>query len=96
LYEAFEDGRIDQTRLRGVFAKYLLRPSEGERVWLGIDATSIERPQSKISPDRTVVYKANLPESSKPISYGWQFSTVVLLPEQPSSWTAVLDQQRIR
>jgi len=42
------------------------------------------------------VYKPNLPESSKPISYGWQFSTVVILPEQPSSWTAVLDQQRIR
>jgi hypothetical protein len=96
LYEAFEDGRIDQTRLRRVFAQYLLRPVEGERMWLGIDATSIERPQSKTLPDRTVVYKPNLPESSKPISYGWQFSTVVLLPEQPSSWTAVLDQQRIR
>ena len=82
LYEAFEDGRIDQTRLRRVFAQYLLRPVEGERMWLGIDATSIERPQSKTSPDRTVVYKPNLPESSKPISYGWQFSTVVILPEQ--------------
>jgi DDE superfamily endonuclease len=96
LYEAFEDGRINQERLRRVFAKYLLRPVEGKQMWLGIDATSIERPQSKTSPDRTVVYKPNLPESSKPISYGWQFSTVVLLPEQPSSWTAVLDQQRIR
>ena len=42
LYEAFEDGRIDQTRLRAVFAKYLLHPVEGERVWLGIDASSIE------------------------------------------------------
>ena len=30
LYEAFEDGRIDQERLRGVFAKYLLRPVDGE------------------------------------------------------------------
>jgi hypothetical protein len=96
LYEAFEDGRIDQDRLRRVFARYLLRPGEGERVWLGIDATSIERPESPTSPDRTVVYKPNLPESSKPISYGWQFSTVVILPKQPSSWTAVLDQQRIR
>ena len=82
LYEAFEDGRIDQTRLRGVFAQYLLRPVEGEQMWLGIDATSIERPESKTSPDRTVVYKANLPQSSKPISYGWQFSTVVILPNQ--------------
>src|SRR5216684_4020959 len=96
LYEAFEDGRINQERLRRVFAKYLLVPGEGERVWLGLDATSIERPESKTSPDRSVVYKPNLPESSKPISYGWQFSTVVLLPEQPSSWTPVLDQQRIR
>ena len=96
LYEAFEDGQIDQRRLRQVFVRYLLRSADEERVWLGIDATSIERPQSKTSPDRTVVYKPNLPESSKPISYGWQFSTVVLLPVQPSSWTAVLDQQRIR
>jgi len=95
LYEAFEDGRIDQDRLRRVFAQYLMQPAQGERLWLGIDASSIERPASKTSPDRTVVYKPNLPESSKPISYGWQFSTVVLLPEQPSSWTAVLDQQRI-
>ncbi len=95
LYEAFEDGQIDQQRLRQIFARYVLPLVDGERVWLGIDATSIERPQSKTSPDRTVVYKPNLPQSSKPISYGWQFSTVVLLPAQPSSWTAVLDQQRI-
>ncbi len=95
LYEAFEDGRIDQERLRRVFVQYLLRPAAGQRVWLGIDATSIQRPESQTSPDRTVVYVPNLPESSKPISYGWQFSTVVVLPEHPSSWTAVLDQQRI-
>jgi hypothetical protein len=94
LYAAFADGRIDQQRLRRVFAKYLL-PVEGERLWLGLDATSIQRPQSSTSPDRTVVYVPNLPESSKPISYGWQFSTLVLLPQQPSSWTAVLDVQRI-
>src|SRR2546421_4267155 len=96
LSESFEDGQIVQRRLSLVFVRYLLRSADEERVWLGIDATSIERPQSKTSPDRTVVYKPNLPESSKPISYGWQFSTVVLLPEQPSRWTAVLDQQGIR
>src|SRR6266852_2111747 len=95
LYEAFEDGPIDQNRLRQVFVRYLLRPLDREQVWLGIDARSHERPQSKTSPDRTVVYKPNLPEPCRPISYGWQFSTVVLLPEQPSSWTSVLDQQRI-
>jgi hypothetical protein len=96
LYEAFEDGQIDQERLHRVFARYLLPTVEGERLWLFIDATSIERPESQTSPARTVVYKPNLPKSSKPISYGWQFSTVVVLPEQPSSWTPVLAQQRIR
>jgi hypothetical protein len=54
-YEAFEDGRIVQERLRRVFAKYLLGPVDGERVWLGIDASSIERPESKTSPNRTGV-----------------------------------------
>lgn len=96
LYEAFEDGRIDQERLRRIFAAYLGQPVQGERVWLGIDATSIQRPESQTSPDRTVVYVPNLPAGSKPIGYGWQFSTVVVLPKRPSSWTAVLDQQRIR
>jgi hypothetical protein len=96
LYEAFEDGRIDQQRLGRVFAQYLLvGAEEGEQMWLGIDASSIQRPESQTAPDRTVVYVPNLPESSRPISYGWQFSTVVILPKQPSSWTAVLDQQRI-
>src|SRR5437763_16765180 len=61
LYEAFEDGRIDQQRLRQVFVRYVGQPVEGERLWLGIDATSIERPESQTSPDRTVVYKPNLP-----------------------------------
>ena len=65
LYEAFEDGQIDQNRLRQVFAKYLLQPVEGKQMWLGIDATSIERPQSKTSPDRTVVYKPNLEDEQQ-------------------------------
>jgi hypothetical protein len=95
LYEAFEDGRIDQQALSRVFARYLPLPTPGERVWLGIDASSIQRPESKTARDRSVVYVPNLPESSKPISYGWQFSAVVLLPQQASSWTYVLDQERI-
>src|SRR2546421_1799871 len=74
LYEAFEDGRIDQERLRRVFAKYLLRPVEGEQVWLGIDATSIERPESPTSPDLTAGYKPHLPATRTPLSDGWPFS----------------------
>ena len=96
LYEAFEDGRVDRDRLRQVFTRYLVRPTAGQWVWLGLDATSIERPRSKTARDRTMVHVPNLPESSRPVRPGWQFSTVVVLPEQPSSWTAILDQERIR
>lgn len=95
LYEAFEDGRIDQEKLRAAFASYAPRPVEGERMWVGIDASRIERPESHTSADRTVVYKPNLPQNTKPITYGWQFSTLVVLPDQPSSWTYILDQKRI-
>lgn len=95
LYEAFEDGQIDLEGLRAVFAQYAPHPEQEERMWLGIDASRIERPEAHTSADRTVVYKPNLPESTKPITYGWQFSTLVILPEQPSSWTYILDQQRI-
>jgi len=95
LYEAFEDGHIDQERLRGVFASHAPQPKDGERMWLGIDATRIERPEAHTSKDRTVVYKPNLPRNTKPITYGWQFSTLEVLPDQPSSWTYILDQQRI-
>jgi hypothetical protein len=31
-----------------------------------------------------------------PVSVGWQFSTVMLLPEQASSWVGILEQRRIR
>ncbi len=95
LYEAFEDGRIDQESLARIFARYAPLPAADQRMWLGIDASSIERPESATARDRSVVYVPNLPERSKPVSYGWQFSTLVVLPHQASSWTYVLDQERI-
>lgn len=95
LYEAFEDGRIDEKRLREVFAATLMKPDPGKWLWLGIDASSIARPEAVTSKDRTAQYVHNLPECKKPITFGWQFSTVVALPHPPSSWTTILDQQRV-
>ncbi|GCE26746.1 hypothetical protein KDA_60550 [Dictyobacter alpinus] len=95
VYEAFEDGRIDRKRLQEVFVRYLPAPPQGRRLWIGIDASSIARPAARTSADRTAQPVHNLPKSKQAITYGWQFSTVVALPEQPSSWTYLLDQQRI-
>jgi hypothetical protein len=62
---------------------------------LGIDVSGIARPRSVTSADRSAQHVHNLPACEKPVTYGWQFSTVVALPETPSSWTYVLDQQRV-
>jgi hypothetical protein len=74
-------------------------PSVGKRLILGIDATKIDRPFSHTSPDRTAMPMHNIPhvapKKSTVITFGWKYSTVTVLPEKPSSWTSILDQQRI-
>jgi DDE superfamily endonuclease len=99
LYEALQDGKIDEKMLQEIFVKYLPVPSGGKRLVLGTDATRIERPFSHASPDRTAMPMHNIPHAvpkkSTAITFGWGYSTVVVLPEEPSSWTFTLDQRRI-
>jgi hypothetical protein len=95
LYEGLEDGKIDQKRLQEVFARFLPQSHVQDLVWVGIDVSGIARPRARTSADRSALYVHNLPECKKPITFGWQFSTAVVLPPTPSSWTYVLDQQRV-
>jgi hypothetical protein len=97
VYEVLEDGRIDIERLRAVFVETLItqRPDD-EPIWLGLDSSHIERLEAETSEDHGMIYVPNMPHASKPVSVGWQFSTVRLLPEQPSSWVGILEQRRIR
>jgi len=95
LYQAFQDGRMNEKSLRDIFVRYLPKADAGKWVWIGIDASKIARPDAVTEASRTAQQVHNLPECKKPITFGWQFSTVVVLPEEPSSWTYVLDQQRV-
>jgi len=105
LYEAFEDGVIQKGLLRHAFAQATPLPQNG-RIVLGTDASSIARPKSKTARDRTLVHESNLPDGCPPVVAGWQFSTLALLPESPSTekcpegiflrWTYTLDNTRIR
>lgn len=94
LYEAFEDGRIHKDGLRKAFVCAAPLPTT-ERLLLGTDASSIARPHAKTARDRTLVHEANLPDGCPPVVAGWQFSTLALLPQTPSSWTYTLDNTRI-
>jgi hypothetical protein len=99
LYEGLQDGKIDEKMLQETFIKYLPVPSAGNRLILGADATSIGRPFSDTSPDRTAMPMHNIPHAtpkkSTAITFGWQYSTVTVLSEKPSSWMYTLDQRRI-
>lgn len=95
IYQAIQQAHIDRDQLRRVFAEKAPLPTEGKRLVLGIDASSIARPCSRTAADRTYVHQSNLPKGCKPVTPGWQFSTLTVLPEAPSSWTYILDNVRV-
>jgi hypothetical protein len=99
LYEALQDGKMNTKSLQETFIKYIPAPSEGKRSVLGVDVTPIERPFSPTLSDRTAMPMHNIPHAapkkSTAITFGLRYSTVVVLPEEPSSWTFILDQRRV-
>ena len=96
LYEAFDDAEIDRQALQRLFVCTMPPVSSGERRLLAADVTPILRPESPTARDRTYAHVSNAPKGAKPVLPGWQFGTVVALPEQPSSWTTILSNTRIQ
>ena len=97
VYEALEDGRIDLEKLRAVWVEALLADKgEDELIWIAVDSSVVERPDAHTSEDRGMIHLSNLPLVTKPIGVGWTMSSVVLLPDVPSSWVPILDVQRVR
>ena len=90
LYEALEDGQIDRAALIRVFTEMLPQRLIGTRLVLGLDTSSILRPEAHTSKDRTLVYRSNLPADATPVGPGWSFSALVVLPDPVSSWTYIL------
>lgn len=95
VYEALEDGIIAPAALRQAFVAARPAVPAGKRVLLGIDTSSLARPDAHTSADRTHVYQANTPHGATPTIPGWSFSAVVQLDQPVSSWSYILDHQRI-
>jgi hypothetical protein len=81
--------------LNRVFTEMLPQRMVGTRLVLGLDTSSILRPEAHTSKDRTLVYRANLPADATPVGPGWSFSALVVLPDPVSSWTYILDHRRV-
>jgi hypothetical protein len=94
VYAGLKNGKINQKKLRKLIVEALLG-QRGKIVWLGVDATGIERAEAETSEDRGYIHLSNLPLADRPISVGWLWSKVVLLPQSPSSWVPPLDTRRI-
>src|SRR5579863_9052956 len=94
-YAACKDGLLDRAALRGVRVKYAPLPTPGKRLVVAGDASSIARPASGTARDRTYVHESNLPGGSKPVTPGWQFSFLAIVPEEKSSWVYTLDVERV-
>lgn len=97
LYAAVKDGQINRAALVQTQARFAPAPAAGQRVLLGLDSSGIARPESPTARDRTYLYvhNVNVPSRRTVVTPGWQFSSVVVLPATTSSWTYVLDTQRI-
>src|SRR5438132_4526842 len=95
LYEALQTGKFDQAQFEQTLVKYAPKPTPQERLVLAVDASNIERPFSNTSPDRGYLYVHNLPECAKPVTVGWQFSSVVVVPPKTSSHTYIVSNRRI-
>jgi hypothetical protein len=95
LYAALQLGKLNQPRFEQTLVNFAPKPTPGQRLVLAVDATNIERPFSDTSRDRGYLYVHNLPECDTPVTVGWQFSTVVVVPPQASSHTYIVSNRRI-
>jgi hypothetical protein len=95
LYAALHLGKLNQTRFEQTLVKFAPTPTPGQRLVLAVDASNIERPFSETSRERGYLYVHNLPECDAPVTVGWQFSTVVVVPAQASSHTYIVSNRRI-
>lgn len=96
VYAALADGEINVEQLRALVVRTVLTQQPADApLWIGVDSTSLLRPEAATSEDRGVVHVSNLPLADKAVSIGWSFSLVALLPQEASSWTPMLDIERI-
>jgi hypothetical protein len=95
LYQALQQGQLDRSELRHLLAHFAPEALPNQRLLIGVDASNIPRPESVTAADRTCLHVHNLPEGEGAVTYGWQFSTLVILPDQAGADTYILDNTRI-
>ncbi len=92
LYEALQDGRPDREALLRLYVEQL--PSAG-RVLLAGDHTAWPRLSAPTLRERKIVHAPTKIAGNRPITIGYDFSTLSWVPERAGSWAPPLLFERI-
>jgi hypothetical protein len=95
LYDSLNQGGIDLDRFRNVVARQRIPRGEDGRIMLGIDVSNWLRPDANTSPDRLFCHTYARGKGQAQMIPGWPYSFVAALEPGRTSWTAILDAQRL-
>jgi hypothetical protein len=95
LYGSVNDGRIDSDRFRDVVASQQIPRCGDGRIVLAIDVSNWLRPDAGTSPDRLFCHTYARGKGQAQMIPGWPYSVVAALEPGRTSWTAILDAQRL-
>lgn len=95
LYDSLSNGRIDIDRLSKVVASQLIPRCTDGRIVLAIDISNWLRPDAATSPDRLFCHTYGRGKGQAQMIPGWPYSFIAALESGRTSWTAILDAQRL-
>ncbi len=91
-YEALQDSRPDRNKLMELYIAHL---PEGERLILAGDHTAWERLYAETLSGRSYQHQPTPIPGRRPVTIGYGYSTLTVIPERHSSWALPLLHERI-
>jgi hypothetical protein len=95
LYDGINHDRLDLARLRVQLAALPLPRAADGRLVLAVDISNWLRPDAPTSPERLFCHVYGRGRSADQFIPGWPYSIIGALEPGRTSWTAVLDAQRL-
>ena len=95
LYDSLSAGRIDTARLRRSLADLPISRDDEGRITLAVDVSPWPRPDAPTSGERLFCHCYGRGKGSAQMIPGWPYSFVAALETGRTSWTTILDAQRL-
>lgn len=93
IYESLQDTRPQRNKLMKLYIKQI--KEQEKRILLAGDHTTWSRPNARTLKERTYEHFAQGGFGGRPITVGYGYSTLALIPESTGSWALPLRHERI-